>query len=131
MIPRHHGRIIAMGSNASKTGEANIAHYSASKFAVLGFVQSLAMELAPHHINVNCVCPVNVETDLTDQYAAGYSRITGEDPVAMLERFHSEIPWGRMARPQEVADMVVFLASDHAAYITGQGINVSGGLEVH
>jgi NAD(P)-dependent dehydrogenase (short-subunit alcohol dehydrogenase family) len=131
MVRQESGRIIAMGSNASKTGEPYIAHYCASKFAVLGFVQSLALELAPHRINVNCVCPVNVETELTGQFAAGYARVSGDDPERLLEQFHREIPWGRMARPHDVADVVVFLASDRAGYLTGQGINVSGGLEVH
>ncbi len=131
MVRQKAGRIVVMGSNASKTGEPYISHYCASKFAVLGFVQALALELAPHHINVNCVCPVNVETELTDHFAEGYARVTGQSKEELLEEFHREIPWGRIASPQDVANVVLFLASDQAAFLTGQGINVSGGLEVH
>ncbi|MEJ2599309.1 MAG: SDR family NAD(P)-dependent oxidoreductase [Anaerolineales bacterium] len=131
MIARGKGKIIAMGSNASKTGEPFIAHYCASKFAILGFIQSLALELAPHHINVNCVCPVNVETRLTEHFAQEYAQLRGNDPKKQWQIFNDEIPWGRMARPEDVARVVVFLASDEAEYLTGQGINVSGGLEMH
>jgi NAD(P)-dependent dehydrogenase (short-subunit alcohol dehydrogenase family) len=131
MVRQGHGRIIAMGSSASKTAEKYIAHYSASKFAVLGFVQALALELAPYHINVNCICPVMVETDMMDLLAREYTRIMGGAPEEHRLAFHREIPWGRMARPEDVAKSVVFLASDEAEYITGQGLNISGGLEFH
>jgi len=131
MVKQGHGRIIAMGSSASKTAERFIAHYSASKFAVLGFVQGLALELAPHHINVNCVCPVMVETDMMEYLAREYTRVMGDSEDQHRESFHREIPWGRMARPEDVANAVVFLSSDEAEYITGQGLNISGGLEFH
>ena len=131
MISQGRGRIVAMGSSASKTAERFIAHYSASKFAVLGFVQALALELAPYHINVNCVCPVMVETDMMELLAKEYTRVMGGSPDEHRESFHKEIPWGRMARPDDVARAVVFLASDEAEYITGEGLNISGGLEFH
>jgi NAD(P)-dependent dehydrogenase (short-subunit alcohol dehydrogenase family) len=131
MVRQGHGRIIAMGSSASKTAERYIAHYSASKFAVLGFVQALALELAPYHINVNCVCPVMVETDMMELLAKEYTRVMGGSADQHRRSFHQEIPWGRMARPEDVAKAVVFLASDEAEYITGQGLNISGGLEFH
>jgi NAD(P)-dependent dehydrogenase (short-subunit alcohol dehydrogenase family) len=131
MVRQGHGRIIAMGSSASKTAERYIGPYSASKFAVLGFVQALALELAPHHINVNCVCPVMVETDMMELLAREYTRVMGGSPDEHRRSFHQEIPWGRMARPDDVANAVVFLSSDEAEYITGQGLNISGGLEFH
>jgi NAD(P)-dependent dehydrogenase (short-subunit alcohol dehydrogenase family) len=131
MVRQGHGRIIAMGSSASKTAERYIAHYSASKFAVLGFVQGLALELAPYHINVNCVCPVMVETDMMELLAKEYTRVMGGSADEHRRSFHQEIPWGRMARPEDVAKAVVFLASDESEYITGQGLNISGGLEFH
>ena len=131
MVEQSRGRIIAIGSSASKTAERFIAHYSASKFAVLGFVQGLALELAPHHINVNCVCPVMVETDMMELLAAEYARVMGGSPEAHRKSFHEEIPWGRMAQPKDVAKAVLFLASDQAEFITGEGLNISGGLEFH
>lgn len=131
MVKQGGGRIIAMGSSASKTAERFIAHYSASKFAVLGFVQGLALELAPYNINVNCVCPVMVETDMMALLAQQYVRYLGGTAEEHRRNFHREIPWGRMARPQDVARAVVFLASDEAEFITGEGMNISGGLEFH
>jgi len=126
-----HSRIIALGSSASKMAEAYIGAYSASKFAVWGLVQSLALELAPHQINVNCICPVNVVTNMTHYLAETYAEINGITPEEQFQAFHDEIPWGRMGKPKEVADVAVFLASDEAAFLTGQGINVSGGLVMH
>jgi len=131
MVRQGNGRIVAIGSSASKTAERFIAHYSASKFAVLGFVQGLALELAPYHINVNCVCPVMVETDMMEQLAVEYSRVMGGSPDSHRKSFHEEIPWGRMAQPEDVAKAVLFLASDEAEFITGEGLNISGGLEFH
>jgi meso-butanediol dehydrogenase/(S,S)-butanediol dehydrogenase/diacetyl reductase len=131
MVKQGHGRIVAMGSSASKTAERYIAHYSASKFAVLGFVQGLALELAQYNINVNCVCPVMVETDMMEYIAKEYTRIMGGSEEKHRDSFHREIPWGRMARPDDVAKAVVFLSSDEAEFITGQGLNISGGLEFH
>ena len=131
MVQQGNGRIIALGSSASKQAEAYIGAYSASKFAVWGLVQSLALEMAPHNINVNCICPVNVVTDMTTYLAETYAEINGITPEAQFQAFHDEIPWGRMGKPSEVADVAVFLASDEAAYLTGQGINVSGGLVMH
>ena len=128
MVKQGSGKIIATASSASKIAEPYIGAYSASKFAVWGLVQALALELAPHHINVNCICPVNVETDMTTLIAERYADIKGGDEGTQRASFHTEIPWGRMARPSEVADVAVFLASSESDYLTGQGINVSGGL---
>ncbi|MGB0384451.1 MAG: SDR family NAD(P)-dependent oxidoreductase [Ardenticatenaceae bacterium] len=131
MSAQGHGRIIALASSASKTAEAYIGAYSASKFAVWGLVQSLALELAPQRINVNCICPVNVLTPMNDYLTNAYAKINGITPEEQRRRYHEEIPWGRMATPQDVAKAAIYLASDDAEYLTGQGINVSGGLEFH
>lgn len=131
MSQQGHGRIIALASSASKLAEAHIGAYSASKFAVWGLVQSLALELAPQRINVNCICPVNVVTSMNDYLANAYAQINGITPDEQRRRFHEEIPWGRMATPKDVANVAVYLASDEAEYLTGQGINVSGGLVFH
>jgi len=131
MKRRGSGKIINVGSNAAKTGEKLLAHYSASKFGVLGFSQALALELAAHHVNVNCVCPVWCDTNMMRDMAPVYAHIENSTPEAMLALWSSQNPWGRNARPVDVAKMCVFLASDYAEFITGQGLNVSGGEELH
>lgn len=131
MKERHSGKIINIGSNAAKTGEKLLTHYSASKFGVLGFTQALAMELAPYHVNVNSVCPVWCDTDMMKSMAPVYAEIANSSPEAMLAEWSAHNPWGRTAQPVDVARMCVFLVSDYAEFITGQGVNVSGGEEVH
>ena len=128
---RGSGKIINVGSNAAKTGEKLLTHYSASKFGVLGFSQALALELAAHHVNVNCVCPVWCDTNMMRDMAPLYARIENTSVEEMLASWSSQNPWGRTARPVDVAKMCVFLASDYAEFITGQALNVSGGEEVH
>ncbi len=131
MKQRGSGKIINVGSNAAKTGEKLLTHYSASKFGVLGFSQALAMELAAHHINVNCVCPVWCDTNMMASMAPVYAEFASSTPEAMLTEWAAANPWGRNAQPQDVAKMCIFLASDYAEFITGQGVNVSGGEELH
>jgi NAD(P)-dependent dehydrogenase (short-subunit alcohol dehydrogenase family) len=131
MKQRGSGKIINVGSNAAKTGEKLLTHYSASKFGVLGFTQALALELAPHHVNVNCVCPVWCDTNMMRGLAPVYAKMENSSPEAMLAKWSSQNPWGRTAQPVDVAKLCVFLASDYAEFITGQGLNVSGGEELH
>jgi meso-butanediol dehydrogenase/(S,S)-butanediol dehydrogenase/diacetyl reductase len=131
MKERRAGRIVNIASNAAKTGEALLTHYSASKFGVLGFSQALALELAPHHINVNCVCPVWCDTNMMADMAPAYATFEGRSPDELLTEWREQNPWGRTALPTDVARACVFLASDYAEFITGQGLNVSGGEEVH
>jgi NAD(P)-dependent dehydrogenase (short-subunit alcohol dehydrogenase family) len=126
------GRVICIASDAGKTAEPGLAHYSASKFGVIGFVQSLALELASELVTVNAVCPVICETDMMESLAAAFAESSeGVDADAWRDRFVAEIPMGRACRPDEVAAVVGFLAGGSAGFITGQAINVSGGHEVH
>ena len=129
------GRIINMASDASKRGRPLMAAYNASKFAVLGLTQASAMDLAPHRITVNAVCPGSVNTDRLNYWEEAQAKAQG----ISLEEFRGRIvaaaaktiPLGRMAEPEDVANMVAFLASDEAAFITGQAYNVNGGSLFH
>lgn len=126
------GRIINISSNFGKVGGARIAAYCASKFGLIGFTQALAMELAPHGITVNAICPGAADTDRLDYLGR---RPDGTyDPElrdAEVRRRAAEIPLGRLATPEDVVEVAAFLASDGAAYITGQAINVAGGAVMH
>jgi NAD(P)-dependent dehydrogenase (short-subunit alcohol dehydrogenase family) len=125
MIARRSGSVINLASWAGKTGPAYFAGYSASKFAVIGLTQGLAREMAPHGIRVNAICPgIVVDTAMRTAIEA-QQRHYGLPETA--ERAKS-IPIGRVSVPDDVARIAAFLASDEASYITGESINLSGGL---
>ena len=128
------GKIISMSSRAGKTGTATYAAYCASKFAVIGFTQSLALELAEHRIMVNAICPGLVDTERVDYIAAaaapeGQSAI--EYRADMVRDRAASVPLGRLAVAADIAKTAAFLASSESDYLTGQSINVAGGYEMH
>jgi NAD(P)-dependent dehydrogenase (short-subunit alcohol dehydrogenase family) len=126
------GRIINFSSKSGKTGSPLLSAYSAAKAAVIGFTQSLAHELGEHGITVNCVCPGIVEeSGLWGELLEGYTRSLGIDRGQVAQRFSGKVPLKRLARVQDVVGVTLFLASPAAGYLTGQGINVSGGREMH
>lgn len=125
------GSIVNIASNAGKTAEPLIVPYSASKFAVVGLTQGLALELTDRRIRVNCVCPAMCETEMMERLAVDYARLHGGTVEEYKRSFHAEIPWGRMARPDDVAHAIRFLADPASEFFTGQALNVSGGLEMH
>ncbi|HLW93513.1 MAG TPA: SDR family NAD(P)-dependent oxidoreductase [Roseiarcus sp.] len=124
------GVIVNTASLAGKVGAPLLAHYSASKFAVLGWTQSLAREMAPHGIRVNAVCPGFVRTSMQEREIVWEGELRGMTPETVRAEYVSLTPLGRIEEPEDVADVVVFLASDAARFMTGQGINVTGGVRM-
>lgn len=122
------GVIVNTASLAAKVGAPLLAHYSASKFAVLGWTQALARELAPHGIRVNAVCPGFVRTSMQSREVEWEAKLRGVTPERVVADYVAQTPLGRLEEPEDVADLVVFLASDGARFMTGQGINVTGGV---
>ncbi len=119
MIARGHGRIVSIAYDAGRVGSTGEAVYSGAKSGVIGFSKTLAREMARHHINVNVVCPGPTGTPLLKQ-AMQNSKL--------MDSLVRAVPFRRLAEPDEIAAAVTFLASDDAAFITGQTLSVSGGL---
>ena len=117
MVKNRWGRIINISSTSAVLGNKGQANYAAAKAGIEAMSRSLARELGSRNINVNCVAPGFIETDMTKEISEG-----NEDLLA------SQIPLGRLGKPDEIAEVVGFLASDQANYITGQTIHVNGGL---
>jgi len=119
MLKQRYGRIINLSSVVGLHGNAGQVNYAASKAGVIGMTKSAAKELASRNITVNAVAPGMIETDMTSVI-----------PEKAKEAMMAGIPAGRAGAPEEIADAVVFLASDKAAYITGQIISVDGGMGI-
>ena len=117
MMKARTGRIVNIGSIVGQMGNAGQSNYSATKSGLLGFTKSLARELSSRNINVNAVSPGFIDTDMT--------KALSDDQIESLTK---NIPLGRIASPDEVSSVVAFLLSDDSSYITGENINVNGGL---
>jgi 3-oxoacyl-[acyl-carrier protein] reductase len=117
MIKQRGGRIINLTSVVGIMGNPGQANYAAAKAGIIGFTKATAKEVASRAITVNAVAPGFIETDMTNAL----------DPE-LQEQMRAQIPVGRFGTPEEVAELVVFLASDHAAYITGHVIHINGGV---
>ena len=104
--------------------------YSASKAGVIGLTKSLAREVAPHGINVNCVCPGIVPTELWRTCEPDHGRKLGKSEDTVSSYYRSRIPLGRLCTPEDVANVVYFLVSQASAYMTGQALNATGGQEM-
>jgi NAD(P)-dependent dehydrogenase (short-subunit alcohol dehydrogenase family) len=128
------GAIVNVASQAGKTGWPLLGAYCAAKFAIVGLTQVAAKELGAHRITVNSVCPGTVETPLLELKGGlweVYSKLYGQPIEQLKKTILPQIPLGRFQTPQDVADLVVFLASRQGRYITGSALNTSGGQEMH
>ena len=112
------GKIVNVASDAGKRGSANALAYNAANFAQVGMTQSLARELGPHRINVNCVCPAAVDTARMDRFGRG----------EVWEKMGASHPIGRVGTPEEVGAFIAYLCTEAASWITGQSININGGM---
>ncbi len=129
MVAAGRGRIINTASGQARQGFIYTPHYAASKFGVVGITQSLAKELAPHGVTVNAFCPGIIDTDMWAYNDAAWGKLLGDyQPGELMKEWTGNIPMKRVGTPGDVAGLVAFLASEDAAYITGQTVNVDGGL---
>jgi len=122
------GVIVNTASLAAKVGAPFLAHYSASKFAVVGWTQALARELAPVNIRVNAVCPGFVQTDMQSREVAWEAQLRGITAEQVIAGYIAQTPLGRLELPEDVADVIAFLCSHAARFMTGQAVNVTGGV---
>ncbi|HEY7493796.1 MAG TPA: SDR family oxidoreductase, partial [Candidatus Tectomicrobia bacterium] len=131
MIGQKRGSIISLASMAGKVGSRTNLPYNASKAAVISITRSLALAYAADGIRVNCVCPGFVETDMWTAVSSQQGALLGLAPEDFTRQRLTQVPLGRMERPEDVANVIGFLASERAAYMTGQAINITGGLIMH
>jgi NAD(P)-dependent dehydrogenase (short-subunit alcohol dehydrogenase family) len=122
------GVVVNMASMAGKRGAAPyLAHYVASKFAVVGLTQAMALELAPHGVRVNSVCPGYVATAMQERELAWEAELRGTTPEAVREDWVADTPMGRLETPEDVAGVVAFLVGPDARFVTGEAVAVNGG----
>ena len=120
MAAQGAGSVVNLASDAGRVGSSGEAVYSAAKGGVIAFTKTAAREMARHGVAVNCVCPGPTDTAL-------FASVGGDNPK-LREALTKAIPFRRLAQPEDLANVVAFLASDEAAYVTGQTVSVSGGL---
>jgi NAD(P)-dependent dehydrogenase (short-subunit alcohol dehydrogenase family) len=128
MREQRSGRIINVSSMAGQTSWPATAEYSASKSAVIGLTRSVALDMAPYGVTVNAVCPGNTDTDMVRLVAATIAPRDGMTADEWLSVRAADCPMQRLATPDEIAGPIAFLASDEARYVTGQAINIDGGM---
>ncbi len=133
LMKKYHkaGRVIFIASQAGKNGYRGMSAYVASKHAVLGLTKTLAIEVANEQILVNAVCPGIIETTMKERERIEGGAIRGMTAEEVRQEDNQQVPLGRTGTPQDVANVVLFLASSLASYMTGQAINVTGGMTMN
>lgn len=121
------GRMVNTCSMAAVKPDPTLPHYTASKFAVLGLTKAMALEFAPYNITVNCVCPGYVKTSMQAREIVWEGEMRGITPEQVLAGYVERTPLGRLCYPEDVADVVGFLVSPEAKFLTGEAVNVAGG----
>ncbi|MBB6636290.1 SDR family NAD(P)-dependent oxidoreductase [Cohnella thailandensis] len=127
MKARGSGKMINTASMAGKRATPLLAHYAASKWAVVGFTKSAAVEFAPFGVTVNCVCPGFVRTSMQERELEWEAELRGMTPEEVKDEYVKLTPMGRIQEPEDVAKAVCFLASEEADFITGEALDVTGG----
>ncbi|WP_395138493.1 SDR family NAD(P)-dependent oxidoreductase [Armatimonas sp.] len=132
MALQKSGCIVQINSKSGKKGSRRNSAYAASKFGGIGLTQSLALDMAPHGVRVNCVCPGNLldGTLWQDSLFGQYSQTQALTKEQVREKYESQVPLGRSATYTDIAGVVVFLCTEDAGYMTGQALNVTGGQEM-
>jgi NAD(P)-dependent dehydrogenase (short-subunit alcohol dehydrogenase family) len=128
MIAQKRGVIVSLASMAGRIGSRTNLPYNASKAAVISITKSLALAHAADGIRVNCVCPGFVETDMWAAVAREQGALLGQSPEEFTRQRVRQVPLGRMERPEDVANVIAFLVSARAEYMTGQALSIDGGL---
>jgi NAD(P)-dependent dehydrogenase (short-subunit alcohol dehydrogenase family) len=131
MIAQKSGAIVNLASMAGKIGSKTNLPYNVSKAAVISMTKSLALAHAADGVRVNCVCPGFVETDMWATVAREQGKLLGLSAEEFTRQRASQVPLGRMERPEDVANVIAFLASPRSGYMTGQALSVDGGLDMH
>jgi NAD(P)-dependent dehydrogenase (short-subunit alcohol dehydrogenase family) len=129
MVRQESGSIVNFSSTAGRYPRPMAAHYAAAKAAVLLLTRSAAVALAPSNVRVNAVCPGLIETPMINRIRHERSGLLGVSADAIQERWEELVPMHRLGEASEVADVVTFLLSDHASYVTGEGIGITGGTD--
>jgi len=131
MIKNNYGRIVTISSIAGKQGEAAGSAYCSSKFGQIGFTQALALEVAKNNITVNAICPGPIPTTLGEYGIREDAKLRNQDPDEFRDFFISRTPFGVQGKPEQVAKMAVFVASDDCDFCTGSAFNCNGGIIMH
>ncbi len=130
MMTAKYGKVVNISSRSGKDGQIGLSHYAASKFAVIGLTQSLAKELGAYNINVNAVCPGILRTSMWDVLLDSRCQREGRPREEIFKSWVERIPLGRPQEPQDIANAVLFLASDISRNVTGEAFNVNGGIRM-
>ncbi|MBI5615325.1 MAG: SDR family oxidoreductase [Gammaproteobacteria bacterium] len=127
MIARGGGRIVNLASTAGKWGSRNQSAYNMSKHAIVGLTRCLGLELADQNVYTNAICPWIVDTDMRESFVNGHAAVAGVPAETIMTNWRNSVPIKRWIRPEEVAQLAVFLGSDEASYINGQAWTIDGG----